>query len=529
MAATELYDTTLRDGTQAVGISLSVEDKLRIAEKLDGLGIKYIEGGWPGSNPKDAEFFERAKDLDLKHAAIVAFSSTRRAGGQVETDPNIVALLDSGAPVVTLVGKSWDLHVKNVLETSLEENLNMIADSISYLKSKGLSVIYDAEHFFDGYKADPEYALQTVKVASKAGAECIVLCDTNGGSLPAEVTAIVETVAGAVDTPLGIHAHNDGDLAVANSLAAVAGGVVQVQGTINGIGERCGNANLVSVIANLKLKQGIDCVSDEQLANLKDVASFVGERANQSPNPYQPFVGDNAFSHKAGLHASAMAKDEQSYQHIDPTKVGNVKSVVVSELSGRSNVLAKAKEIGIDLSAQKDVTKRVVDEIKDLESRGYVFEGAEASFALLLRRAMPGYKAPFDLVDFMVVAERRRRSSTRNDSDESLAEAMVKVRVDGVLMHTAAEGDGPVNALDQALRRALVQFYPNLSAVRLTDYKVRIVDETAGTEAAVRVLIDSSDHERHWSTVGASTNVIDASWFALADSLEYWLISQPDA
>ena len=524
MPGVELYDTTLRDGTQAAGVSLSVEDKLRIARKLDELGVHYIEGGWPGSNPKDAEFFERARHLDLKHATITAFSSTRRAQSAVENDPNIVAVLDSGVRVATLVGKSWDLHVTEVLETSLEENLNMIADSISHLKSKGLSVFFDAEHFFDGYKANRDYALLSIKAAARAGADRIVLCDTNGGSLPDEVAAIVRDVGEAVETPLGVHVHNDGDLAVGNSLAAISAGAVQVQGTINGLGERCGNADLISIIANLNLKMGIRCVTDEQLARLTELSAFVNETANRAPNVFQPFVGESAFTHKAGLHASAMAKEERSYQHIPPETVGNVKRFLVSELSGRSNIVAKARELGIELAPNDPVTRQVLEQVKLLESRGFVYEGAEASFELLLRRAMPGYRTPFELIDFMVVVEKGRRAPARGDQEETLSEATVKVRVDGTTVHTAAEGDGPVNALDEALRRALVQFYPNLSAVRLADYKVRIVDETQGTGAIVRVLIESSDGERRWGTVGCSANIIDASWLALADSLEYWLL-----
>ena len=524
MAAMDLYDTTLRDGSQSEGISFSVEDKLTIARRLDALGIRFIEGGWPGSNPKDAEFFELARGLDLGQAQIAAFSSTRRAGVAVDRDPNIQMLLDSEAPVITLVGKSSELHVTKVLETSLEENLNMIADTIAYLKERGRTVFYDAEHFFDGYKDNPEYALQTLKVATQAGAACVILCDTNGGSLPHEVTAIVEEVGRAVDSPLGIHAHNDGELAVANSLAAVAAGVVHVQGTINGLGQRCGNANLISVIANLKLKLGVDCVTDEQLRHLKDVAIFVSERANRAPDPFQPFVGESAFSHKGGLHAAAVAKIESSYQHIEPEKVGNAKRVTVSELAGRSNVLAKANDLGIDVAPHKGVVKKVVDQIKTLESQGYAFEAAEASFELLLRRALPDYKQPFELVDFRVLVERRRRAPSNENGEETLSEATVKVKVDGVTVHTVAEGDGPVNALDGALRRGLVQFYPGLSKVTLADYKVRIIDEHRGTESVVRVLIDSTDGERHWSTVGSSTNIINASWTALADSMEYWLL-----
>ena len=526
---TEIYDTTLRDGSQTEGISFSVEDKLRIAAKLDEIGVKYIEGGWPGSNPKDAEFFERAKRIELKKAEIVAFSSTRRANVAADKDVNLQAVLDAGVTAATLVGKSWDLHVTDVLETTLEENLDMIADSISYLKSKGLTVFYDAEHFFDGYRANPEYAMRSIQAAAKAGADCIILCDTNGGSLPQEVSAVVEEVTKTVDTGVGIHCHNDSGLAVANSLAAIVSGATQVQGTINGIGERCGNADLVSVIANLKLKLGIDCIDDEQLTRLKEVSAFVSETSNQAPDAFQPYVGASAFSHKGGLHAAAVSKVEHSYQHIEPGRVGNLKRVVVSELSGRSNIVSKAKELGIDLTPSSEVTKKALEQVKRMEGRGYVYEGAEASFEMLVRRAMPGYRSPFDLVDFMVLVEKRRRAPTVGDGDETLSEAMVKVRVDGSTMHTAAEGNGPVNALDEALRRALAQFYPKLASIRLADYKVRIVDETEGTEATVRVLIESTDGKQHWRTVGCSANIIEASWLALVDSLEYWLLKHGGA
>lgn len=525
MAKVELYDTTLRDGTQAEGISLSVEDKLKIAKKLDQLGVHYIEGGWPGANPKDAEFFVRAQSLSLAKATIAAFGSTRRAGASVEDDLNVRGLLDAQTKVITLVGKSWDLHVTRILETTLEENLDMIADTIRFLKEKGRTVFFDAEHFFDGFKNNSQYALQTIQVAAEAGADCVVLCDTNGGTLSSTVFNVVRAVGESVKVPLGIHAHNDSDVAVSNSLAAVEAGAVHVQGTINGYGERCGNANLCSVIANLKIKMGIDSVDDEQLNRLSEVSHYVSEIANLPPNQYQPYVGTSAFSHKAGLHASAVAKLEESYQHIPPELVGSTKRVVVSELSGRGNVISKAKELGIEGLLQGDRAKRLLEQIKTLENQGFQYEGAEASFELLVRRAQEDYQPPFELVDFMVMVEKRRRSPTLTDDEEApLAEAMVKVKVGDDIIHTAAEGDGPVNALDKALRKGLLQFYPSLAAVELTDYKVRIIDETEGTASKVRVLIESSDGEDRWRTVGSSSNIIEASWQALIDSLEYWLI-----
>ena len=523
MAHVQIYDTTLRDGAQQEGLSLSVEDKLKIAHKLDELGVHYIEGGWPGSNPKDAEFFVRAQSLKLSNATVVAFGSTRRANIKADHDANLLALVDSKAPVCTLVAKSWDLHVTQVLETSLEENLAMIADSVAFLKSKGRRVFLDAEHFFDGFKANPSYALQAVKVAAEAGAECVILCDTNGGALPHEVSEIVARVKQETDVPLGIHAHNDGDTAVANSLSAVQAGAEQVQGTINGYGERCGNANLISTIANLKLKLGTDCIADEKLQRLTEVSLYVSQIVNRPPNSFQPYVGTSAFSHKGGIHAAAVAKVEQSYQHIPPETVGNVKRVVVSELSGRSNILTKVQELGIDVTLSQEHTRSLLEHIKLQESRGFQYEGAEASFELLVRRLMPDYVPPFTLVDFMVMVENRRRTPADEDSD-LLAEATVKVRVDSEVMHTAAEGNGPVNALDNALRKGLLQVYPSLEAIRLTDYKVRVVDQGHSTGAIVRVLIESTDGEHIWHTVGASTNIIKASWMALADSVEYWLV-----
>ncbi len=518
----QLYDTTLRDGAQRSGISFSVEDKVNIAKRLDGLGIHFIEGGWPGANPKDGEFFVRARGLSLSNARLVAFGSTRRANGDAASDPNLRALRDAGGDAVTLVGKSWDLHVTQVLETTLDENLRMIADSIRYLRSEGKAVFFDAEHFFDGYKANPQYARRTLHAAAEAGAACLVLCDTNGGTLPNEVAATLQAVKD-IGVPLGIHAHNDGELAVANTLVAVQSGATQVQGTINGYGERCGNASLCSVIPALKLKMGINCVSDSQLAMLTEVSRYVSELANLSPDPHMPYVGASAFTHKAGLHISGVIKEEKSYQHIDPDLVGNRSRILVSELAGISTITRKAKELGFDIP-RGEKARSVLERIKTLENQGFQYEGADASFELLLRRSQPDYAPPFELVDFMVVVERLRRHPTAFSKEELLSEAMVKVRVGGEVFHTAAEGNGPVNALDAALRKALLWFYPSLAAVKLIDYKVRILEETHGTGSRVRVLMESGDGEHEWHTVGSSTNIIEASWLALADSLEYWLV-----
>ena len=525
MARIQLYDTTLRDGAQQEGISFSVEDKLRICQKLDELGIDFVEGGWPGSNPKDSEFFARARNLRLTHSTLVAFSSTRRSNCRAEEDSNLQALLEARTRVVTVVGKAWDKQVTRVLETTLEENLGMITDSISYLRGKRLRVFFDAEHFFDGYRDNPEYALQVVAAAAKAGAECVVLCDTNGGSLPQQITEAVEALRKASPAPLGIHTHNDAELAVANSLAAVEAGVIQVQGAINGYGERCGNANLCSIIPTLKLKMGIDCLTDKQLSKLSDVSRYISELANMPHYDRLPYVGDDAFTHKGGIHVSGIIKWEDSYQHIRPSLVGNRPRVVVSELAGKGSIVFKAKERGLPVPKGKEI-ERVLEQIKSLEKQGFQYDVAEASFDLLLRRVQPDYRAPFELVDFMVVVEKRRRPPTRGNQEEPLSEATIKVKVDDRIVHTAAEGDGPVDALDKALRKALLQFYPDLMAVKLIDYKVRILEETAGTASQVRVLIESSDGRENWRTVGSSTNIIEASWLALADSMEYWLIKR---
>ncbi|MFC2066716.1 citramalate synthase [Chloroflexota bacterium] len=528
MPSVQLYDTTLRDGAQGEGISFSVVDKLHVAQKLDELGIHFIEGGWPGSNPKDAEFFDKAQGLKLANSMIVAFGSTRHPKSKAENDANLLALENAGVKAVTIVGKSSELQVTQVLEITLDENLSMIADSIRYLKGKGLIVFFDAEHFFDGFKANPTYSLRILEVAAESGADCLVLCDTNGGTLSDEIVVAIEAARKLTSSPLGIHTHNDSELAVANTLAAVQAGVSHVQGTINGYGERCGNANLCSIIPALKLKMSIDCVSDVQLAKLSEVSHFVSEVANLAHEPFLPYVGYSAFSHKGGLHVSGMAKWGQSYQHIDPNKVGNKLRVLVSELSGRKNITQKVKELGLALPLTTEEAQKLLQQVKLLESRGFQYEGAEASFELLVHRVKPDYKPPFELVDFMVVVEKRRRLSTRKSLEDMLSEAIVKVRVGTEIMHTAAEGNGPVNALDQALRKSLLQFYPSLAQVKLVDYKVRILEESIGTESQVRVLIESSDGVDEWRTVGSSTNIIEASWLALTDSLEYWLIRQSE-
>jgi 2-isopropylmalate synthase len=513
-----LYDTTLRDGAQQEGISFSVDDKLKIARRLDQLGVAYIEGGWPGSNPKDMAFFERVSELRLEKAVVTAFGSTRRAHMPVEKDPNIRTLVAADTPAVAVFGKSWDLHVHRVLNTTLEENLRMIADTVRYLKAAGREVIYDAEHFFDGYRADPAYALRTLAAAAEAGADVLVLCDTNGGSLPSTVAAVVAEVWQATAAPLGIHAHNDGEMAVANSLIAVEMGVFHLQGTINGYGERCGNANLCSIIPALKLKMGHDCITDDQLRTLTETARYVSELANLNLDAQLPYVGHSAFAHKGGMHVNALIKSEESYQHIEPDLVGNRKRVVVSELSGKSNIDYKAQEFGLELPGGTEQTHQVLQRIKELENRGFQFEGAEGSVELLIHRAQSDYTPPFELLDFHVLVR-------GSHSGSMAAEATVKVRVGDQVMHTAADGNGPVNALDAAVRKALLPFYPCLADVHLTDYKVRILDGEAGTAAQTRVLIDSANGHRAWSTVGSSTNIIEASWQALADSLEYALLN----
>ncbi len=510
-----LLDTTLRDGAQREGISFSVEDKLRIASALDRLGVDYIEAGWPGSNPKDMEFFDRMNELHLQHATITAFGSTRRVNVAVDEDINIRSLLAAGTKSITVFGKSSDAQVRHVLETTREENLRMISETISYLKGANREVIYDAEHFFDGYHDDPAYAMETLQTAVDAGADVIVLCDTNGGALPATVADVVAAVAKVIDVPLGIHAHNDAETAVANTIAAVSAGATHVQGTINGYGERCGNANLCSVIPSLVLKLDRDCNAD--LSLLTETARYVSELANLPLDPHLPYVGSSAFAHKGGMHVNALLKWGKSYQHIDPEVVGNRRRVLISELSGRSNIAYKARELGLSLDGGSAQVERVLDRVKELEREGFQFEGADGSVELLVRRARDDYRPPFTLLGFHVLVKEGNGSGM-------VSEATVKVEVNGEVIHTASEGNGPVDALNAAVRKAILPHYPHLAEVRLTDYKVRILDEQAGTAARTRVLITSSDHTHSWSTVGSSANIIEASWYALSDALEYAIL-----
>jgi len=525
MTRLQLYDTTLRDGMQMEGMSLSVEDKLQVAQKLDELGVQFIEGGFPGSNVRDAEFFVKARRLSLKHAQLVAFGGTRRAGLDARDDPNLRALLDARTAVVTFVGKASAFQVREILETSPEENLAMIRDSIRFMKEQGKTVFFDAEHFFDGFFDDASYSIQCLRSAIGAGVDGVVLCDTNGGMIPRELMrAILQVKEGIGDAPFGIHVHDDTGLAVANTLAAVDLGATQVQACVNGYGERCGNANLITVIADIQLKMGIKVVSDEQLGKLTEVSHFISELANLNPNGQAPYVGVSAFAHKAGYHVAAIVKNERAYQHVDPETVGNHKRVLVSDLSGSRNIIAKMQEQGVNIPLTSEETRALVDRVKVMESRGYQYDGAEASFELLVRRSQPDYTAPFELEDFTIIERRRHRTNGHGDT-EMVADAMVKLRVGPDVTQTAAEGNGPVNALDLAVRKALCEFYPvfAMHTVKLTDYKVRILDGTTGTMASVRVLIESTDGVHIWRTVGSSTDIIEASWLALADSLEYWL------
>lgn len=509
-----LFDTTLRDGTQSEGLSLSVEDKLRISRLLDGFGFHFIEGGYPGSNPKDVEFFRRARELRLKHAKLTAFGSTRKAAGAAATDPNMQALVDAGTPAVCIFGKSWLLHVTTVLATTPEENLAMIADSVSFLKKNGKEVVYDGEHFFDGYRANPEYALATVKAAADSGADWITLCDTNGGSLPSVIAEVVRTVRNTIPTAIGIHTHNDSDLAVANALAAVEAGCTMVQGTINGWGERCGNANLISIIPTLQLKMNLRCVPEENLARLTELSRAVSEIANIRPRAHAPYVGASAFAHKGGAHVAAVEKLAQTYEHIAPDKVGNQRKIVVSELSGRGNIRLRAVELGADV---RGLEKELLARVKELENQGYQFEAAEGSFELLARKSKDGYAAPFEILDVVVISERRR-------GNDMFVEATVKLKVDSEVVHTVAEGNGPVHALDSAFHKALDPHFPLLREVQLCDYKVRILDPESATGAKTRVLIESRRGGERWSTIGVSQNIIEASCHALRDALELPLV-----
>jgi 2-isopropylmalate synthase len=513
-----LFDTTLRDGTQMEGMSLSVEDKLKIARLLDGFGIHYVEGGWPASNPKDSEFFRRAQRLSLTRTKLTAFGSTRKAKTRAEDDANLKALVEAETPAVSIFGKSWLLHVTHVLGTTPEENLAMIADSVAFLKKNRREVIYDAEHFFDGYRADPHYALLTIQAAADAGADWIALCDTNGGSLPSWIKEVVAQVRAEVATPLGMHPHNDGELAVANALAAVEAGCTQVQGTINGYGERCGNANLVAIIPALQLKMGHTCVADGKLAHLTELSRSISEIANLRPDPHAAYVGHSAFAHKGGVHVSAVEKVAASYEHIPPEQVGNLRHVVVSELAGRGNVRVRAAELGIDTRGDE---KTLVARIKELENEGYQFEAAEGSFELLVRRNDPQYAPPFDILDVVVLSERRR-------GHDMFIEATVKVRVNGEVVHVVAEGDGPVHALDRAMRKALSDRFPSLNEMHLTDYKVRILDPERAAAAKTRVLLEATHGEHQWTTIGVADNVIEASCSALADSIELHLARERD-
>ncbi|MFM2060389.1 MAG: hypothetical protein RLZZ507_59 [Cyanobacteriota bacterium] len=518
-----LYDTTLRDGTQREGLSVSIEDKLRIAHRLDQLGIPFIEGGWPGANPKDVQFFWQLQENPLKQAEIVPFCSTRRPHTKAVDEPMLQAILAAGTRWVTIFGKSWDLHVIEGLKTSLDENLAMIRDTIEYLRSQGRRVIYDAEHWFDGYKQNPDYALQTVKAAATAGAEWLVLCDTNGGTLPHEITQIVKDVVQVTGdlspiSQIGIHTHNDSEMAVANALAAVMAGAKMVQGTINGYGERCGNANLCSLIPNLQLKLGYSCIEEHQLNQLTETSRFVSEVVNLAPDDHAPYVGRSAFAHKGGIHVSAVERNPLTYEHIQPEQVGNRRRIVISEQSGLSNVLAKARTLGMELDKNDPQAKQILQRMKDLESEGYQFEAAEASFALLMYEALGLRQQFFEVKGFQVHCDLVEVKETTNSL------ATVKVGVNGKNILEAAEGNGPVAALDAALRKALLNFYPQIADFELTDYKVRILNGNTGTSAKTRALVESGNGQQRWTTVGVSTNILEASYQAVVAGLEYGLL-----
>ena len=518
MKEIKVYDTTLRDGSQGEGISFSVTDKVKIAKKLDEFGVHYIEGGWPGSNPKDMEFFKQARKIKFKNSELVAFSSTRRPKISPAEDENLAALIKSGVSSVAIFGKTWDMHVTDVLRVSLHENLNMINDTIEFLKSKNLYVFFDAEHFFDGYLRNKDYALETLRSAVSAGCDAVVLCDTNGGMLTHELGTIVRAISSECSTvKLGIHTHNDGGVAVANTLAAVEAGAGIVQGTINGYGERCGNADLCGIIPNLQLKLGYKCVAESKLKELTEVSKYVSEISNMKPQDNQPFTGKSAFAHKAGVHINAVMKNPVSYEHIAPEKIGNHRRILISELSGKTSIILRAKEMEMDLTKDDPKTKKILRLIQSMENQGYHFEAADGSFELLMKKALKKYKSFFTLEGFRVSIEKR-------EDDTLISEAIIKLNVNKKEEHTAASGDGPINALDNALRKALAKFYPALSKMRLSDFKVRVLDEKAGTAAKVRVLIQSEDENSSWGTVGVSENIIEASWQALVDSVEYKLL-----
>jgi len=514
MARIQIYDTTLRDGSQGEGVNFSLQDKLLITRKLDELGFDFIEGGFAVSNQKDAEYFQRVADMDLKQAQICAFGMTRKKGIAAEDDMGLVALRDSKAPVCTVVGKTWDLHVTEVLRVDEAENLAMIRDSVAYLVAEGRRVIYDAEHYFDGYRNNPEFALKTIQAAAEAGAELVCLCDTNGGSLPEYIEEAVKAAKNAIGTPLGIHCHNDSDVAVANSLRAVDAGAVQVQGTINGIGERCGNADLVSGIANLVLKKGYEALNDGAVAHLTELSRYVYELSNMNFRPGQAFVGSSAFAHKGGMHVHAVNRLASSYEHITPEVVGNSRKILVSELSGRSNIIAKT--VKYKLNEDSELMTAILNRVEEMEYQGYQFEAAEASFDLLIKKVAQTYTPTFDRVHYRVNVE-------TDKSRKPETEATVKLQVNGDIEHVVAEGDGPINALDNALRKALIPAYPALAEMQLVDYKVRVINSASGTAASVRVVIESKDEKDVWSTIGVSENVIEASWLALVDSVEYKL------
>ncbi len=520
MRRIEIYDTTLRDGSQSEDVAFSVEDKLRITEKLDELGVHYIEGGYPGSNPRDIEYFRKVSRLKLSNSKVVAFGSTHRPKKKPANDETMKALIEANTPIITIFGKTWDFHVKEALRVSLEENLDIIADSVAFLKGHADKVFFDAEHFFDGYIHNPKYALKCLQAAQDAGADCLVLCDTNGGTITSVLQDIVKRAVKGYSAPIGVHIHNDTECAVANSVVSVETGASHVQGTINGLGERCGNANLISIIPNLQIKLGINCITPDQLKKLRDVSRFVTEIANLRHFKRQPYTGDSAFAHKGGMHVSAIQKRPETYEHVRPELVGNSQRVLISDLAGRSNILRKAEEFGIRLSSDSVQIQDIVTKLKELENQGFQFEGAEASFELLMKKSLGLHKKFFELMGFRLIVEKRK------EGEDPISEATIMVKVGGHVEHTAATGKGPVNALDNALRKALEKFYPGLKEVKLHDYKVRVLTAGKGTSAKVRVLIESGDKESRWGTVGVSENIIEASYQALVDSVDYKLLKE---